>query len=67
MFTTKRVPFSIVFPFAWRSVLFFGLYSVLICTLYSVADWKFLAIPFVPIATIGTAVAFYVGFKNNSS
>jgi putative membrane protein len=25
------------------------------------------AIPFLPIATVGTAVAFYVGFKNNSS
>ncbi|GAB3508820.1 bestrophin family ion channel [Spirosoma knui] len=35
--------------------------------MYSVAGWRFLAVPFVPVATIGTAVAFYVGFKNNSS
>jgi putative membrane protein len=27
----------------------------------------FLRIPFLPIATIGTAVAFYVGFKNNAA
>lgn len=67
MFTTKRVPFYIVFPFAWRSILIFFVYSVIICSLYSFAGWTFLAIPFVPIATIGTAVAFYVGFKNNSS
>ena len=67
MFTTKRVPFSIVFPFAWRSVLLFVSYSTLICSLYTFAGWTFLAIPFVPVATIGTAVAFYVGFKNNSS
>ncbi|AQG78590.1 bestrophin family protein [Spirosoma montaniterrae] len=67
MFTTKRVPFYIVFPFAARSILFFLLYSTGICLLYWGLDWKFLAIPFVPIATIGTAVAFYVGFKNNSS
>lgn len=26
-----------------------------------------LAIPFLPVGTIGTAVAFYVGFKNNAS
>ncbi|MGV3560088.1 bestrophin family protein [Larkinella arboricola] len=67
MFTTKRVPFTILFPFTWRAVLLFLTYSFLICFLYDVMDWKFLAIPFVPVATIGTAVAFYVGFKNNSS
>lgn len=67
MFITKRVPFHIIFPFAWRSVLIFFGYSTLICIGYKVLDWTFLAIPFVPIATIGTAVAFYVGFKNNSS
>ncbi|QHW00980.1 bestrophin family protein [Spirosoma endbachense] len=67
MFTTKRVPFHIVFPFTWRAILLFLCYSTLICLLYSIAGWRFLAIPFVPVATIGTAVAFYVGFKNNSS
>lgn len=67
MFTTKRVPFSVVFPFAKRAVIIFLVYSIVICTLYSVVGWTFLAIPFVPVATIGTAVAFYVGFKSNSS
>ncbi|QJW90484.1 hypothetical protein HNV11_14395 [Spirosoma taeanense] len=67
MFTTKRVPFSVVFPFVWRAVLLFLAYSTLICLFYTFGGCTFLAIPFVPIATIGTAVAFYVGFKNNSS
>jgi len=67
MFTTKRIPFAVVFPFAWRSVLLFLAYAIGICSLYTFAGWTFLAIPFVPVATIGTAVAFYVGFKNNSS
>ncbi|GAB3322951.1 bestrophin family ion channel [Larkinella ripae] len=67
MFTTKRVPLTIIFPFTWRAILLFLCYSIFICFLYELMDWKFLAIPFVPVATIGTAVAFYVGFKNNSS
>ena len=29
--------------------------------------WRWLGISFVPVATIGTAVAFYVGFKNNQA
>ncbi|RRB07107.1 bestrophin family protein [Larkinella rosea] len=67
MFTSKRVPLHIIFPFAWRSVLFFLGYSTLICVLFVKAEWHCLAIPFLPIGLIGTAVAFYVGFKNNSS
>jgi putative membrane protein len=35
--------------------------------LYEWAGYTFLALPFVPISLMGTAVAFYVGFKNNSS
>jgi len=34
---------------------------------YEYANLKWLTIPWVPLAVIGTAVAFYVGFKNNSA
>ena len=67
MYTAKRIPFYIILPFAWRAITFFIIYSFIICALYVWFDWTFLAIPLIPIATFGTAVAFYVGFKNNSS
>ncbi len=35
--------------------------------LFHVLDWKWLSIPWQPISLIGIAVAFYLGFKNNSS
>lgn len=35
--------------------------------LYMLAGWKWLAVPWLPIALIGTAVAFITGFKNNAS
>jgi putative membrane protein len=44
-----------------------ALWAALVYALYAGAGLHFLRIPFLPIATIGTAVAFYVGFKNNSS
>ncbi|MBL7764782.1 MAG: hypothetical protein JNJ58_01710 [Chitinophagaceae bacterium] len=34
---------------------------------YIVLDWKWLSIPWLPVALLGTAVAFLVGFKNNAS
>lgn len=35
--------------------------------LYALLDWPWLAMPWVPVAMIGTAVAFVTGFKNNAS
>lgn len=43
---------------AWAGAVF---------ALYALGDLAFLRVPFLPIATIGTAVAFYVGFKNNAA
>ena len=59
----------------WQQLLFIALYVVtlnslwalVVYSLYVFADWTFIRLPFLPIATIGTAVAFYVGFKNNSA
>ncbi|MEL6535070.1 MAG: bestrophin family ion channel [Bacteroidota bacterium] len=35
--------------------------------LYHTVGWNWLSIPWLPMAVVGTAVAFYVGFKNNSA
>jgi putative membrane protein len=67
MYTRKRVAFRHILPFVWRPLIFFFVYSTLIVGLYQLTKWPLLTVPFVPIATIGTAVAFYVGFKNNSA
>ena len=42
-------------------------WALVVLALYDLAGLEFIRIPFLPIATIGTAVAFYVGFKNNAS
>ncbi|MDD9941818.1 MAG: bestrophin family ion channel [Myxococcales bacterium] len=34
---------------------------------YALLDWKWLGLPWLPIALLGTAVAFITGFKNNAS
>lgn len=41
--------------------------STLAVVLYRFAGLHWIAIPFLPIGTIGTAVAFFVGFKNNQA
>jgi putative membrane protein len=53
--------------YGWKYILFFALYSTAIVVANHTFGWHFLQIPFLPISAIGIAVAFYIGFKNNSS
>jgi putative membrane protein len=50
-----------------RPILFFLFYDSLIVVLYFLTGWEWILIPWQPISLIGIAVAFYLGFKNNSS
>ncbi len=50
-----------------RDITWFLFLAIIPTALYTVAGWTWLTIPWVPIALIGTAVAFLTGFKNNAS
>lgn len=67
MYTRRTIRWSIIMLYGWKYILFFLLYSSLIVATHFFLDWHFLQIPFLPISAIGIAVAFYIGFKNNSS
>lgn len=43
------------------------LVSAIPTALYVLLGWKWLTIPWLPVAMVGTAVAFITGFKNNAS
>lgn len=47
--------------------LIYLLYAGIITVLYKVFGFTFLNVPWTPVALIGTAVAFLVGFQNNSA
>jgi ion channel-forming bestrophin family protein len=55
IFWTRRDIYALFFLAAIPTVLF------------NVLDWHWLAIPWVPIAMVGTAAAFIVGFKNTQT
>ncbi|MCB0699387.1 MAG: hypothetical protein KDC11_06035 [Chitinophagaceae bacterium] len=50
-----------------RDIFVVTLLSVVPTALYALLDWKWLAIPWQPIAILGTAAAFIVGFRNNAT
>ena len=67
MYVGKNIHPKIVFQFSWKSVVAFTCYSsIVVYVLYDLLP-KFNGLPFAIISVTGIAVAFYVGFKNNSS
>src|SRR5262249_46828597 len=67
MYIRRSISPQVVWHFCKWPVFRYTVWSAVVFGLYEVLGLKFLGIPFLPIATIGTAVAFYVGFKNHSS
>lgn len=67
MLVRKNVTLKGLFEFAGHHFWWLITYMLLISVLYKVADWHWISIPWLPVSLIGTAVAFYVGFKNNQS
>ena len=67
MYTGKVFKFGLLWHFARKNLFRTFLVSLAAVLLYKYAGFTFIAIPFVPIASVGTAVAFYVGFKNNQA
>ncbi len=67
MHTGKFYSFQEVVAWTRRDIFLLIIFAVIPTSCYSLLGWKWLAIPWLPIALLGTAVAFVVGFKNNAS
>ncbi len=67
MYVKRNIQFRIIWSFGWFNVLQFTAISLIAVMLYRYVDCLWIAIPFLPVSLIGTATAFYIGFKNNSS
>lgn len=67
MYVGKHLSLRIVLQFSWKSILVFIGYSSFILFSLSYLIPRFNGLPFAIVSVTGIAVAFYVGFKNNSS
>lgn len=67
MLVRKNVTLKGIWEFAGHHFWWLISYMVLIVVLYRYVGWQWVSIPWLPVSLIGTAVAFYVGFKNNQA
>ncbi|NML71094.1 hypothetical protein HHL23_14995 [Chryseobacterium sp. RP-3-3] len=67
MITTKYVNYKQVLNLSGIHLIWISIWCTLITGLFYFFNWHWMIIPWVPVALIGTAEAFLVGFKNNQA
>ncbi len=67
MFINKHFDVKGLLRFTGGHIIWLTAWATLVVALFEFFHWEWLHIPWLPLSVIGTAVAFYVGFKNNSS
>ncbi len=53
--------------FSWMHITWISAWALFVTLMYEFTSLRWFLIPWLPLSVIGTAVAFYVGFKNNSA
>lgn len=67
MHTGRRYSLFQTLRWGQKYILLFLIFDSIPVILYHYFQWPWLSIPWEPIGLVGVAVAFYLGFKNNSS
>ncbi len=63
----QRYSFFRTLKWSSKPLILFIIYDTLAVVLHALAGLEWLLLPWQPISLVGIAVAFYLGFKNNSS
>lgn len=67
MIVRKNLSIKDIFKFSGQHLIWLCPWMLLVAITYYFTHWKFITIPWLPLSLIGTAVAFYLGFKNNQA
>lgn len=67
MYQAYRFSFRESLWWTRHTIAFVSLYSTSVCSLVYFTGWKWMALPWQPVGLVGVALAFYLGFKNNSA
>lgn len=67
MYVNKNFNFISVMRFSGGHIIWIAAWSTLVAVLFHFFHFDGFAIPWLAVSVIGTAVAFYIGFKNNQA
>ncbi|MCV0384669.1 MAG: hypothetical protein K5799_14690 [Erythrobacter sp.] len=67
MYIRRRLTADFVLRYTWTSLLWTAIYSTTVVTLFFWYNVKWIDVPFELVSTVGIAVSFFIGFKNNQA
>jgi putative membrane protein len=67
MIVNKSISLRSIMAFAGHHLWWLTAWMCIVTGLYNYTHWRWMSMPWLPLSIIGTAVAFYVGFKNNQA
>lgn len=67
MYVNKNFSWISIIRFSGLQTFYIALWATFVTLLFFFFHLEWFSIPWLPISVIGTAVAFYIGFKNNQS
>ena len=67
MYQAYRFSFRQSLWWTRHSIVFVTVYATVVCCIGYFTEWSWAALPWQPVGLIGVALAFYLGFKNNSA
>ena len=67
MIVSRNLNWKHIVYYSWKSMIYFFILSLVVYVLHEQFDIHSISIPFNAIATLSTALAIYLGFKNNSA
>ena len=67
MYTKKKYSLRDMILWTRLEIFYFFVVASVVAVLYELADLRWLQLPWTPVALIGTAVAFLIGFQNNAA
>ena len=67
MYVNKNFSLIGIVRFSGRGTLYLLVWTILVYVVHNIFHDNWIEVPWLPISVIGTAVAFYVGFKNNQA
>ncbi len=67
MYTEFVNPTRSALSFSRNQIIVYLVWSSIVVCTYYFSKWELISIPFLPVSLIGTALAFFLGFKSNAS
>ena len=67
MIVKKNINLWGIISFSWFHMIWLPLWALIMATVYHYFHFEWMKIPWLPLSIMGTAAAFYIGFKNNSA